>query len=255
MSPTARPTPSSALQRSPYPVPPRRNAWLASLLVHAALLGLVAWTVWGPPPASDTDPEIRPVRVEHGDDAHVDAERMRESSQREDFESLIEPETPHAPPNTEPRLDVERGSWDDPEHAFDEPPVPKRVPTLERPTLVLPEAVAVWSLRELAERERARRAAQAAPATRAGVERLALVYAPDPRAYYPLLARRRGIEGVVRVRIQVDSDGIVVNAVIAPNGSSGHRLLDDAALRAARAMRFAPGVGGGAELPVQFRLK
>lgn len=55
---------------------------------------------------------------------------------------------------------------------------------------------------------------------------------------YPPLLRDAGIGGTVHVRIFVDVEGVVQNAVV--GRSSGHDPLDEAALRAARAMRFTP---------------
>lgn len=55
---------------------------------------------------------------------------------------------------------------------------------------------------------------------------------------YPERARRAGVEGVVGVRISLAADG-AVRAVELTQGS-GSRLLDEAALAAARASTFAP---------------
>jgi len=55
---------------------------------------------------------------------------------------------------------------------------------------------------------------------------------------YPERARRAGVEGVATVRVQLDPAGAVVAVELVQ--ASGSRLLDDAALAAARASRFAP---------------
>ena len=55
---------------------------------------------------------------------------------------------------------------------------------------------------------------------------------------YPERARRAGAEGVVGVRIALASDGSVRQVELTQ--SSGSRLLDEAALAAARASSFAP---------------
>lgn len=60
----------------------------------------------------------------------------------------------------------------------------------------------------------------------------------DPPAY-PTLARRRGWEGSVLLDLHVAADGTVSEATVAT--SSGHVMLDDAALRAVRTWRFVPG--------------
>ncbi len=85
---------------------------------------------------------------------------------------------------------------------------------------------------------------------------------PDPSNVapeYPAAARRRGIEGFVRIRVRVATDGKPLEASVLE--SSGHRILDDAALRAARAWRYAPAceaglaVEGCVDLPFRFRLE
>jgi protein TonB len=55
---------------------------------------------------------------------------------------------------------------------------------------------------------------------------------------YPERARRAGVEGVVGVRIALAPDGSVRQVELTQ--SSGSRLLDEAALTAARASTFAP---------------
>lgn len=64
-----------------------------------------------------------------------------------------------------------------------------------------------------------------------------LDHAPTPK--YPRLAQARGWEGVVEVRITVAADGTVSDVQV--ETSSGHSLLDDAALKAVRQWRFTPG--------------
>ena len=55
---------------------------------------------------------------------------------------------------------------------------------------------------------------------------------------YPERARRAGVAGVVGVRIALAADGTVRQVEV--TASSGSRLLDEAALEAARASTFAP---------------
>lgn len=83
------------------------------------------------------------------------------------------------------------------------------------------------------------------------------ISAPVP--VYPELARKRGQEGTVNVRCQVDAHGQVVNVAIAQ--SSGFRLLDEAALKAVAKWKFKPGrkngenVAGTVVVPIQFKLQ
>jgi protein TonB len=100
-------------------------------------------------------------------------------------------------------------------------------------------------------------AAAVAVATKGAV--LAAVPAPVAEAFvppsfrfrqepaYPERARRAGAEGVVGVRLVLSSDGAVRSAEL--TRSSGSRLLDEAALAAARASTFAPASRNG--LPVE----
>jgi len=72
--------------------------------------------------------------------------------------------------------------------------------------------------------------------------------------FYPPEAVAAGIEGEVRLLLTLDSAGNVVEASIA--SSSGHPLLDRAALSAAHAMQRLPNAGvRELILPVVFRLE
>ncbi len=64
---------------------------------------------------------------------------------------------------------------------------------------------------------------------------------------YPERARRAGVEGLATVRVRLDPAGAVVAVeLLQPSGS---RLLDEAALAAARASRFAPASRGRVGVP------
>ncbi len=75
---------------------------------------------------------------------------------------------------------------------------------------------------------------------------------------YPAAARRLGQEGTVKVLVEVGSDGTVVSDRV--YASSGHPLLDSAALEAVKKARFFPALKGGRPVvarilvPVRFRL-
>jgi len=71
-----------------------------------------------------------------------------------------------------------------------------------------------------------------------------------PAPPYPALARRRGWEGVVLCRIFVLADGSVERVDL--ERTSGHAVLDDAALEAVRGWRFRPGMREGLESPVEI---
>lgn len=76
--------------------------------------------------------------------------------------------------------------------------------------------------------------------------------------YYPALARRKGWEGDVTLALRVETDGRLTGIHVV--NSSGHRVLDNAAidsLSRARALRLPGGaLDGGLDmlLPVRYRL-
>lgn len=80
---------------------------------------------------------------------------------------------------------------------------------------------------------------------------------PPPR--YPPPARRLGQEGVVRLRLRINATGDVTEVTV--RASSGHPLLDRAAVRAARSWRYHPArsgkrtMTGTIEQAVEFRLR
>lgn len=76
----------------------------------------------------------------------------------------------------------------------------------------------------------------------------------DDGLFYPEEARRNGIEGEALVFLLIDSGGKVVAARI--EQSSGHRILDEAALRAVRSLHSLPADAPQETLlPVRFRLR
>lgn len=83
-------------------------------------------------------------------------------------------------------------------------------------------------------------------------------YLHNPKPSYPLMARRRGLQGLVRLDVKVNADGIPTAVRI--KESSGHEALDEAASTAVWHWRFAPArrggeaVEGSVVVPVRFNL-
>ena len=76
----------------------------------------------------------------------------------------------------------------------------------------------------------------------------------ERQEFYPIEAISQGIEGEALVLVMLDPNGQVSAARI--EESSGHRILDDAALRAVRALRSLPADAPRETLlPVRFRLR
>jgi protein TonB len=91
-----------------------------------------------------------------------------------------------------------------------------------------------------------------------GDQKAAPRYDVNPRPSYPIQARRRGLQGTVTLRVLVDAGGSVADVRLA--GSSGHSILDQAAMNSVRSWSFRPGTSGGrptqmwVEVPVRFAL-
>jgi protein TonB len=83
--------------------------------------------------------------------------------------------------------------------------------------------------------------------------------AGDQLPVYPALARRRGEQGRVVLRVNVSADGVPLAVTV--DRTSGYASLDDAAATAVRRWRFVPATEDGhpvramAVIPVQFRLE
>lgn len=69
---------------------------------------------------------------------------------------------------------------------------------------------------------------------------------------YPLEARRQGLQGRVILKYFVNESGRVENVKVAE--SSGHKILDDEAVRAVSNYKYSPGQSGWTEHPVRFSL-
>lgn len=85
------------------------------------------------------------------------------------------------------------------------------------------------------------------------------IYRENPSPSYPRLARRRGYEGTVVLEVLVTEEGRVGALDVAQ--SSGHSMLDKAAVHAVKSWRFKPGRKGDrpvsmrVHIPVRFRLQ
>lgn len=80
----------------------------------------------------------------------------------------------------------------------------------------------------------------------------------QPKPFYPRIARQRGWQGVVVVRVGIDEAGQACH--VAVRDSSGHPVLDEAALETVRQWRFSPARQGGRvvasaiDVPIRFSL-
>lgn len=134
----------------------------------------------------------------------------------------------------------------------------KTVPTHDKQSVVQPPP----SLKESPEHKPTN--ALAAPSSQASaaaqvIRQATPLYQINPPPKYPRLARHRGLEGVVLLEALIDISGKVADLRIFT--SSGHPVLDRAALKAVRRWRFTPGTIGGrgqemwVKVPIRFQLK
>lgn len=132
------------------------------------------------------------------------------------------------------------------------------LPALDAPVLLAPDmpevtsaAAAAPALPAAPPRQPPRRAA--ATATLGAVTQLASRQIAE-HMLYPAEAIARGLEGEALVMLFLDESGNALTARL--ERSSGHALLDDAAVNAARAVHSLPsGAPSEILLPVRFRLR
>jgi protein TonB len=70
---------------------------------------------------------------------------------------------------------------------------------------------------------------------------------------YPLIARKRGVEGTVLVSFRIDVKGLPQNVMIVK--SSGYQILDDEVQKMLRKASPFPELNGEIVIPITFRLK
>lgn len=81
----------------------------------------------------------------------------------------------------------------------------------------------------------------------------------NPKPVYPAVARRRGMQGVVLLNVEVNANGRVTRIKILQ--SSGFRILDVAAIQSVEQWKFIPGSKGGinaasiVKIPIRFSLQ
>ncbi|WP_184414919.1 energy transducer TonB [Rhodocyclus tenuis] len=146
---------------------------------------------------------------------------------------------PPAPPRLEARLRL--------------PPAPPAEPLLKNTLAAEPEP-AKPAAKPLPPPASAAKTPAAAPKPTPARELRAAQKKLAQHQYYPPEAIAAGLEGEVRLLVLLDADGQISDVQIA--ASSGHRILDAAAQRAAFAMGSLPGSSRRELiLPVAFRLR
>jgi periplasmic protein TonB len=237
---------------------------LASLTLHGALLGAALGVAWTGPPVATPLFEVELVAGE------ADAPKSAAEVMPVAVEELPPPPVTAEPANATndmPRAGPEIPRTREVRRIKRPAPRPQPIATEESPVT---EAAAQGVGRD----GQAAEEGQARPVeeSRAAVALSALDWQPslssgrsappsyggNPAPAYPAAARRRGLQGQVVVRAEVAADGRAARVEV--KRSSGHALLDDAALAGVREWRFAPaevdGVpsAGAIEVPITFKL-
>lgn len=251
---------------SPPSVPPLLRsslAWAvaASLVVHGASLALPGRalpTEELPPPPVHVELLVKGQQTRGA--APVKAAPPRETPPTP---AKPPPKTPPPPPRPAPLL-TRAPDPTQPAPLQLPPQPPEQVATPTPPREAPPQAVASSNT--------AHAPAPANPGGSSGTGAAngpqGVVAGPDPTPIawvsnrmppYPRRAQERGLEGVVLVRVEVNTTGYVTDVEVAE--SSGYTLLDEAARNGARSWRFTPPtvagrpVSGTAKVPVRFSLK
>ena len=155
------------------------------------------------------------------------------------------PPKPEPPPKPKPKPVPKPKPKPVPKPAPEPPPAPvESAPAAPTPSPSAPAS--------------AQSAAPAAPsAATAPAPREAVYVAPVPvgkvQPNFPLLARRRGWEGTVVVRFQVDTEGEVTKVEIAE--SSGRSILDEEAIRAVKRRPFKPATRDGVPVTAEHTIR
>ena len=131
-------------------------------------------------------------------------------------------------------------------------PLPPPAPLLEQPPLTMPEETETPKAKSPPPPVRERHPAARATGWQAEINKQ-LAQQVRRGDYYPAEAISRGLQGDVLVLMILDTDGNVSAARV--EQSSGHALLDQAALRNVRSLRSLPAEAPREVLlPVKFRL-
>jgi len=233
----------------------RRPLAVAAAVGSAAVLHglLFFWYVNRPEPLPFTEAAPLPMID------MVLSNRKRSSWERQDAPSA--PPAPAAPPNAPPPPTPPKDAKKpDPKPVKKLKPKPVRKesavkqvePQKQEPTDTAPPAPAAPSA-PIQDRAAAPRNDTYTPASSNAN------YLNNPKPVYPGVARRRHWEGLVVLRVYVTADGRC--GEVSVQRSSGHDVLDEAALNAVKKWRFVPAKRGDVAqaswvtVPIQFQLE
>lgn len=237
-------------RRSPEPAPPRPPFWVASVALHAALVGgLVVWGTGSGRPLPALRPAEISAEVDYTEDEEVPAEELEEPTVPEWIAENPFSEPPRAPDEWEleeeiphdyllPRVAIPPLEWT--REAIIRPLPGREEPTDE----IAPTKEPIPPSIKPAPAEPKREAAPIPPPRKKGRTSTAR---PDanrsPAPQYPRRARRRGLEGRVVLLVEINERGEPTRITVSK--SSGHSALDGAAVEALWKWRFIPAYEDG----------
>lgn len=168
-----------------------------------------------------------------------------------DLAAIVEPPPPDLPPPEFPIAKIDIPLPEEPpppvipplEKKPEAKPEPKPRPVQKKPPAPVPQGPVD---------NQPQQAAPAAPAAPRVVSASQLGFLVPPNTIYPARSRKAGEQGSVMVRVFVDVAGRPAQVTL--EKSSGHPLLDDAALSAVRASQFRPYAEGGVPKTVWVRV-
>lgn len=179
---------------------------------------------------------------------------------------LLAADAPPAPDANAPRAQDPPATFEpEPEPPPAKEAEPEPSPPADSAPLAMPEAPSPKAPPRRAAKARTTLASAAggnsgpAPRVAATGPRYDAAYLSNPAPSYPPAARRRNLQGRVLVYAVVGPGGDCARAEV--RRTSGHPILDEAALQAVRAWRFVPAtrdgrpVAEGVEIPIVFRLE
>lgn len=234
-----------------------RSALILSCAIHGSVLAMVGWSTLFVAPRTDSRKDGMSVSISAGEMALVAEEEPAPQANPEIASAPVETNfTPPAPT-------IE--------------PVPTLVPVVEsappaiRTTAEVPRTMpAITTAKtERVPRNRGGASRKASAASRGEATGMSMGggggggsgYIPPQfltryKPPYPEQARAQRLEGVVLLRVSVDTSGRVTDASV--HQGSGHAILDRAALEAVRTWRFTPArqgdrvISATVELPIRF---
>lgn len=246
------PRPASELtQASRDPLSPAAKRGLLALVIFFHIGG--GWALTQIEPAKlivgDVAPmEVRMVQAEQSADPEIESAEPPPPVEikQPDLAAIVEPPPDDLPPPEFPIAKIDIPPAEEPPPPVIPPLQKKPEPKPEQPKPVQRKPPAPVS--QVPVDIRSQQPAPAVAAAPRVVSDAQLGYIVRPNPTYPARSRKAGERGTVVVRVLIDATGRP--SQVSVHASSGHPLLDEAALTALRTAQFRPYVEGGVPKPI-----